>query len=138
MRQITRLMDCDHEPIATPGYIQPHGVLLAVDVQSLCIVQVSANCAHWLAVEPQALLQQPLAHLLGEAQLQDIQSHTQDALTQHDQHHCRIHLPVRGQMQPFDLLWHVQGKLLILELEPCTQAHEAEALAQYQKLQKVL
>jgi light-regulated signal transduction histidine kinase (bacteriophytochrome) len=35
--------DCDREPIHIPGSIQPHGVLLAVDPDSLEILQAAAT-----------------------------------------------------------------------------------------------
>ena len=39
------LADCAREPIRVPGAIQPHGVLLALSGDPLCIDQISANCA---------------------------------------------------------------------------------------------
>ncbi len=36
-------LPCDAEPIHIPGAIQPHGVLVALDPQTLKISQVSAN-----------------------------------------------------------------------------------------------
>ena len=37
------LTDCDKEPILIPGYVQPHGVLLALTEPDLTIVQVSES-----------------------------------------------------------------------------------------------
>ena len=39
------LLRCAEEPIAVPGAIQPHGVLLAVTERDLAVVIASANAA---------------------------------------------------------------------------------------------
>jgi two-component system, chemotaxis family, sensor kinase Cph1 len=56
---------CDREPIHIPGTIQPHGVLLSVDPRDWTIAQVSANSAALLSEPPEALVGQPLSHLLA-------------------------------------------------------------------------
>ncbi len=55
---------CDREPIHIPGAIQPHGVLLAVEVADLTIVQVSGNCEPWLGRTPETVLGLPFDELL--------------------------------------------------------------------------
>ncbi|MEO1644483.1 MAG: hypothetical protein AAFR67_04810, partial [Chloroflexota bacterium] len=50
---------CEIEPIHILGYIQPHGVLLALDPQTLTILYVSDNTA--------TLLDQQAESLLGQA-----------------------------------------------------------------------
>ena len=47
---------CDAEPIHIPGSIQPHGVLFALDSDSLRIIQVSSNTSHHLSADPEAVL----------------------------------------------------------------------------------
>ena len=44
------LTNCEDEPIHVPGAIQPHGVLLAVDPDSLAIAIASANCHDLLGI----------------------------------------------------------------------------------------
>ncbi|RMN34254.1 ATPase-like histidine kinase, partial [Pseudomonas cannabina] len=55
------LAECAREPIRVPGAIQPHGVLLTVTGDPLCIEQVSANCADKLGLEASELLGVPLS-----------------------------------------------------------------------------
>lgn len=43
-----RLEECSIEPIRTPGVIQSHGTLLAVDEQTGAVVAASEDAAHWL------------------------------------------------------------------------------------------
>ena len=59
------LAECAREPIRVPGAIQPHGVLLAVAGDPLCIEQVSANCATALGMTADELLGKPLSWLLS-------------------------------------------------------------------------
>ena len=56
---------CDVEPIHIPGAIQPHGVLVALDVTTFEILQVSANATTFFGVTPAEVLRRPLASLLG-------------------------------------------------------------------------
>ena len=58
---------CDVEPIHVPGAIQPHGVLVALDPKTFEVLHVSANVATFFDVAPDAVLQRPLAALLGAA-----------------------------------------------------------------------
>jgi two-component system, chemotaxis family, sensor kinase Cph1 len=59
-----RLRECAQEPIQVPGAIQPHGVLLAVDRESLAILQVSENTAAVLGIVAVSLLGTSAADLL--------------------------------------------------------------------------
>jgi light-regulated signal transduction histidine kinase (bacteriophytochrome) len=60
MTDLPDLTACDREPIHIPGSIQPHGVLLVVDVQTRAILQVSENAADALGVAPEAMLEAPV------------------------------------------------------------------------------
>ena len=60
-----RLDQCAQEPIHVPGAIQPHGVLLSVDPDSLEIVQASDSSASVLGVAPVSLLGASLEVLVG-------------------------------------------------------------------------
>ena len=59
------LADCAREPIRVPGAIQPHGVLLALSGEPLCIDQISANCASVLGHASSQLLGKPLSVLIA-------------------------------------------------------------------------
>ena len=59
------LTECDMEPIHSPGAVQPHGALLAVDADSWRITHASGNLAAFINVDAAVALGQPLAALLG-------------------------------------------------------------------------
>ena len=58
------LTTCDREPIHIPGSIQPHGVLLVMDRQTLHIEQVAGEASGPLAIADKRLVGQPLSAVL--------------------------------------------------------------------------
>lgn len=64
----TALAECASEPIRVPGAIQPHGVLLTLSGEPLCIEQISANCARDLGLDSSELLGKPFSMLVSAAQ----------------------------------------------------------------------
>jgi chemotaxis family two-component system sensor kinase Cph1 len=59
------LTTCDREPIHVPGAIQPHGVLIALDTDTMTAVMVSANVGEMLGVEPEDGLGRALSAFVG-------------------------------------------------------------------------
>ena len=57
------LTNCDKEPIHIP--IQPHGVLLAVDLNTLKVVQLAGDTARLLCLAPREVLGHGLEALIG-------------------------------------------------------------------------
>ncbi|MBK1642105.1 diguanylate cyclase [Chromatium okenii] len=55
---------CDQEPIATCGLIQPFGCLLVLNPLTLTIVACSANSAMYLGQEPEAVLDVPISQVI--------------------------------------------------------------------------
>ena len=45
------LTNCDKEPIHIPGYIQPHGCLIAFDSAMRIALRYSENCGEMLGLE---------------------------------------------------------------------------------------
>ncbi|HCI81740.1 MAG TPA: cyanobacterial phytochrome A [Ktedonobacter sp.] len=107
------LTDCDKEPIHIPGYVQPHGVLLALTEPDLTIVQVSESAETVLHVPAQSLLQQSLDTLLDEFQMETLRGYLASE-------NLRAINPVKLQVhgKTFDGIFHRVEGLLILELEP--------------------
>ncbi len=66
------LTTCDREPIHIPGNIQPHGVLLSLDEESLAILQVSENVRELFSRDPSEVLGKSLSELLGPAKGDEI------------------------------------------------------------------
>jgi light-regulated signal transduction histidine kinase (bacteriophytochrome) len=56
---------CDREPIHSPGSIQPHGVILVVDPDTLSVTHAAGDIAAWLGRSD--WLGASIADLLGEA-----------------------------------------------------------------------
>ncbi|MEP1611588.1 MAG: ATP-binding protein [Roseobacter sp.] len=56
---------CDQEPIHLIGAVQPHGALVAFDLDSHKIIYASANSAEFVGHSPQAILDKPISFLIG-------------------------------------------------------------------------
>jgi len=58
------LTACEREPIHIPGSIQPHGMLIAVELGQGTVAYASANVAQAFGLEPDAVLGRPFAEIL--------------------------------------------------------------------------
>lgn len=112
------LLRCADEPIAIPGAIQPHGVLLALSEPDLSVVVASANAA--------ALFGRPvsgtLADLLGADDLERVRASLGGGDTSLDALRARL-----GDTE-VDLVLHRADGLLITEWEPVPGAEQADAI----------
>jgi len=120
-------------PLRTPGYIQPHGVLLVLQAPDLKIAQVSDNSRKILGELPQTLLQGPLSQLLAPEQLRKVTA----ALNAPDLaplNPLKLSLQVRRQATSFDGILHRTGDKVLLELEPCQTRPEREFLDFYHRI----
>lgn len=68
-RHGTTLTTCESEPVQTPGCIQAHGVLMAVRLADMVILQISENAAEFLGLAAQDLLGMPVAQVIGAIHL---------------------------------------------------------------------
>ncbi|MFS0734124.1 diguanylate cyclase [Microbacterium sp. 1P10UB] len=111
--EIRRLEDCAREPIRTPGSIQAHGALIAVEPASHRIVAVSENCAELLGI-PGPLLGQPLSVAVDAELEQTLQAMLEDA---------RAANPITFETDEglFDAIVQPASGLILLELEPRLQ-----------------
>lgn len=110
------LTNCDREPIHVPGAIQPHGVLLVLHGPNLEIVQVSANAATFLGLEPSTLLGKPLSVVVDSEAVELVRQ----ALSLGDLEHNPLFVfslrPI-GLDFSLDAVAHRHRGLVILELE---------------------
>ncbi len=67
-RGTTDLLNCDAEPVHTPGCIQSHGVLLVLRRADLVVLQVSENSADHLGKRPDEILGRSVAGVVGAEQ----------------------------------------------------------------------
>ncbi|MBD2255744.1 ATP-binding protein [Nostoc parmelioides] len=114
--QTVDLTNCDREPIHIPGLIQPHGVLLAINLSNLEIVQVSNNTEQLLGRQPQDLLGKPLSQLFDAKQVDTIQK----CLNGDFESLNPINLSLKRQNKSlrFDGIVHQLDGVALLELEP--------------------
>ena len=97
---------CDREPIHIPGSIQPHGLMLVADGETLEVVGGAGDIearlsAAWLGESLEALLGQSLVERLAAA-------HVEEAV---------ILDPVIGQTEVFNVVVHRVGARLVAELD---------------------
>ncbi len=118
------LASCEREPIRTPGAVQPHGFLLALDSQ-LTVLQVSDNLARHTGVAPAQALGQPLAAVIGaEAALLLAPQLALARLRERPAYLATISL--QGML--FDVLAHAWDGLMIVECEPARGSQGADLL----------
>ncbi|MUG99083.1 GAF domain-containing protein [Scytonema sp. UIC 10036] len=128
------LTNCDREQIHIPGSIQPHGLLLVLQLPEFTIRQVSSNSQEILGIPPQQLLQKKIIHLLGNQQIQAIQQ----CLSRDFENINPLKLSIKNQDKSllFDGVLHVCGQDIILELEPTTSEATGNFFDFYQWVKK--
>jgi len=107
------LETCAPYPIRRIESIQSCGVLLVLRRTRLEILQVSANVQEMLQCSPETLLGQPLAAIVAEEEVAQIQRGLAQAEAMFPP--C---LTALATGQRFDAVWYPQAELLLLELEP--------------------
>ena len=110
------LTNCDREPIHTPNLIQPHGVLLAVSAAEWQILQVSLNTKQMLGIEPDELLERPLATLLGEEQVAEIERSFAENVDRTNP--ILLTITSNEEILLFDGIVHRRDGIILVELEP--------------------
>jgi len=109
------ITNCDREPIHIPGYIQPHGVLFALQEPELTIVQISENTNEWLGIAPEQLLNQPLSCLLSENDIYAIRQCLAGDFNYVNPLRIELNTP-HGKIVPHSIV-HRIGAIAILEIE---------------------
>src|SRR5690349_20879503 len=113
------LLHCADEPIAVPGAIQPHGVLLALEEPGLTVVSASANAAELFGGP---VLGRALADLLPAGELTELRAGLAGDLGEVN--------PLRQTVggAEVDLVLHRGDGLLLAEWEPLAGAEVAPAV----------
>jgi light-regulated signal transduction histidine kinase (bacteriophytochrome) len=118
---------CDREPIRTPGSIQPHGFLLALDPR-LDVVQVSDNLAQFTGVPPEQALGRPLSDIIGARSAGAVAPGLRGGqLRERPAYIATVSL----EGEPFDVLAHAYDALLMLEFEPARGDRAADVQQLY-------
>ncbi|QRK05704.1 GAF domain-containing protein [Archangium violaceum] len=131
--QAVDLTNCAKEPIHIPGSIQPHGVLFALHEPSLTVVQVSANTADVLGIEPELLLGRPLEGLLDGTALGLLTEALRSNRPQENNP-----FPVTVGSRAFDGIVHRHQGATLLELEPVRAMEEEGAWSLQRRLQRAI
>lgn len=118
-----RLDECVQELIRTPGAIQPHGALLAVDAGSLDIVYAGENSGLLLGREASDLLGESLESLVGS----DVVRSVRGVLATGNP--AENPIPVNLHGLPFDGIVHRSAALAIVEFEPAVAAEDTVSVA---------
>lgn len=117
------LLNCDDEPVQTPGCIQAHGLLLALRPEDFVITQVSENWPQWTGVPLEQVLGQPLENVIGELPAKRIAALAQtEVLERNPVYVVTASLPGLAQDRaPLDFSMHSADGVLIVEIEPANQ-----------------
>jgi len=124
--------ECAREPIHIPGSIQPHGVLFAVSLSELRIVQVSESAEFHLGVSAQSLVGRPLGELL------DVTALALPQIVANPELERRNPVAVRVADRTFDAILHRSGERLLVELEPADPAHATASRDAYHDVHHAL
>jgi light-regulated signal transduction histidine kinase (bacteriophytochrome) len=110
------LTTCDREPIHIPGSIQPHGVLLVMDRQTLRIEQVAGDAGSLIGAADARLSGMPLSAVL-DADAEGFVAGQLAAATENVAPVMRLNVGSRTGTQLLDLTVHALGRTAIVELE---------------------
>lgn len=113
------LTNCDREPIHIPGAIQPHGVLLAIDANTLAILQIGGDTERLLGRQTSELLGRGLDVLIDEATLIGVRDIGAKEFVL-PRHTFAFETRVEHSGRPFDAVVHQSDGMLVLELEIST------------------
>jgi two-component system, chemotaxis family, sensor kinase Cph1 len=109
----TALAVCAQEPIHIPGTIQPHGLMLVLDPDTLTITQISANCIAITGMPVNTLLGQSVQHLFTKSHRSAL--HTLKNGTPRTHVHAGTITLLETQ---YDIVAHATEAGIIAELEP--------------------
>ncbi len=130
------LTSCDREPISTPGAIQAHGVLVAVQEPDMRIVEISANAQRVFGRRPQSMLGKDIRAYLDKKHYNAVRDFVERSMWSSLQ---PITLNIRrgdgprsGRRLRWDVFCHRHGDLLFLEFEPAMPV--TQSLPYYRQL----
>ncbi|MCW2285007.1 light-regulated signal transduction histidine kinase (bacteriophytochrome) [Rhodoblastus acidophilus] len=126
------LTHCDREPIHIPASVQPHGALLALDPETLQIIQAGGDTAGILGHAPETLPGRDLQSCLPR----DLEQRVKSLLENEGPIVRPLHaftLETRDG-RTADALVHESSGLVVLELEPIQESNPEDALSLMQSM----
>ena len=121
----TDLTSCDREPIHIPGSIQPHGLLLVLDTDTLTVVQIAGDCQSYFGLPAEALIGQAIEAHIGSAAKRRLEKRFLDSGSKPGPL-LPLELEIVGRR--IDANAYRQDALVILELEPRRVGADDDAL----------
>ncbi|WP_156678955.1 HWE histidine kinase domain-containing protein [Sphingomonas profundi] len=121
------LTNCDREPIAIPGLIQPFGFLVAF-TSDWMVSRASDNVGDFIGLSPAAMLGKPVSAIFADEAIHTIRNRM-TMLRGADAIERMFGLELVGGRGRFDVAVHFAGDIVILEAEPaCGDDVEASTL----------
>ncbi len=116
------ILNCDAEPVRTPGCIQGHGALLVLRLSDLSILQASENTLIILGSAAQSLLGKSVSQVLNA----DNYSRLQIVLAKEFTERNAIYVatsPSTNELASMDLTVHTIDGVAMLEFEPTSREY---------------
>jgi len=135
------IIDCDDEPIHIPGYIQPHGLLLALKEPQLKILQASENTNQFFGIPAADLIGKDLTYLFPSEQVQLITDYLQQensTFVHLFELKSVLHKNRENSHTLFLGIMQRSHNVLILELEPHSYIQSSPFLGHYHLLEKTV
>ncbi|WP_018265923.1 HWE histidine kinase domain-containing protein [Methylosinus sp. LW4] len=129
--QSVDLSICDREPIHTPGAIQPHGVLLALDPDDMRIDQIAGDTQALLGASHSALLGQNLEARLGAVAATRL---TRLVADEGPRSCLAFETEASGGAPALEGVVHIGDRAILIELEPRRDDVERDPLGLVQKM----
>ena len=127
------LTNCDREPIHIPGSIQPHGALLALDLDRLTVVQAGGDTGRLIGVAADQLIGRPIEDRLSPGQVARLRELLATGAPMLRPVHA-FRAPIAGGNGDADVTAHLSDGFLILEFEPIWEESHEDSLALVQKM----
>lgn len=121
------LTNCDREPIHIPGFIQPHGCLIACDSAMRTVLRHSLNCSDILGV-PNDIIGKPIEQLLGNDLVHDLRNAL--TVTANSSRPAMLPKVELSSGKTFDIAIHRYKSVTIIELEPASNVAQPLHTAQ--------
>lgn len=122
------------QPIHLSGWIQPHGILIAID-RRLKIRQISNNTQKYFNIEAQDLLEQSLNTLFDRKYIDAIEQCLTDI--ENNRTHLKIFFSHPFGDRYFDAIIHLSEQTIVLELEQIESLSEMSFLSFHNAIKKM-
>jgi two-component system, chemotaxis family, sensor kinase Cph1 len=122
------LLNCDAEPVQTPGCVQAHGALLVLRLADLHILQASDNAQAVLGHGVESLLDQPIAVVVGADGEKRVRAMLDTEPTERNPIHVFTLPAAPPHALPMDVTVHTIDGVAVLEFEVSSAAQRQAGL----------